>query len=163
MKTLLIFVSLTLGASQGLFARANYGMAGCGLGALVIDRNEQLPQIGAWFLNGIYGNQTFGITSGTSNCVEGRTKIVAMEQEVFVAANLTTLKKQASQGEGEHLDGLAEVFGCSGDKEKVRLLQMCKQEYRKIFTSKEPETVLHNILSVIQNDSTLQKNCTLAS
>src|SRR4051794_6265352 len=51
--------------------KAPWGMAGCGLGALVIDRNETLPQLAAYVLNYlVYSNNTFGMTSGTSNCVE---------------------------------------------------------------------------------------------
>ena len=47
---------------------AGYGAAGCGFGGMLIKENKILHQIGAWFLNGILGNQTFAMTSGTSDC-----------------------------------------------------------------------------------------------
>lgn len=50
-------------------AHAQYGMDGCGLGSIVFGNdNGTLKQVIAATLNGT-GMQTFGITSGTSNCV----------------------------------------------------------------------------------------------
>ncbi len=164
----LLFVSALLSSSVVVAAgkaksTTPYGMAGCGLGALLIDKNEMLPQVGAWFLNSIYGNQTFGITSGTSNCVESRTETAAMEQEVFVAANLSSLSKEAAQGKGQLIDGLAEVFGCYGEAERVRLGEISQQYHGQIFAALEPASVVQNYLSNIQQDTLLGKACHKAS
>ncbi|MFN8945903.1 MAG: DUF3015 family protein, partial [Pseudobdellovibrionaceae bacterium] len=45
-----------------------YGMAGCGLGSVVFGDKPGFIQIFAATLNSIGGNQTFGISLGTSNC-----------------------------------------------------------------------------------------------
>ena len=45
-----------------------YGMAGCGLGSILFGAKPGKIQILSGTTNGIYGNQTFGISSGTSNC-----------------------------------------------------------------------------------------------
>lgn len=140
-----------------------YGMAGCGLGALVVDRDELLPQLGASFLNGIYSNQTYGMTSGTSNCVENRSEVAAMEQEVYFTANLNSISKEAAQGSGEHIQALAEVFGCRGESDTQRLGQLSQNHYSEIFAKAEPEFVLQRYLTVVNADPQLAKSCTKAS
>lgn len=143
--------------------KAPYGMAGCGLGALVVDRNETLPQIGAWLLNSLYNNNTFAMTSGTSNCVESRTETAAMEQEVFVAANLSSLSKEAAQGGGEHLGAFAEVLGCSDDVGAQALGQLSRDRYVTLFGTQDPNAVLDNYLVEIKGNEVLAKDCTRAS
>ncbi|RZA26897.1 MAG: DUF3015 domain-containing protein [Proteobacteria bacterium] len=140
-----------------------YGMAGCGLGAIVVDRDEFLPQIGAWLLNGIYSNQTYAISSGTSNCVEGRSEVAAMEQEVYFAANLNSITKEAAQGSGEHLDGVARVLGCDQDADKSRLNELGQAHYAQIFSERAPDAVLQSYLSVVNADPQLAKSCGKAS
>ncbi|MFQ5561511.1 MAG: DUF3015 family protein, partial [Nitrospinota bacterium] len=49
-------------------AAAGYGSAGCGFGSTLIKENKVLHHIGATILNSVSGNQTFGISSGTSGC-----------------------------------------------------------------------------------------------
>ncbi len=140
-----------------------YGMAGCGLGALVVDRDELMPQVGAWFLNSIYSHQTYAISSGTSNCVEGRSEVTAMEQEVYFAANLNSITKEAAQGSGEHLDGIARVFGCEQDEDKTRLNELGQSHYAQIFSEGAPDAVLQSYLSVVNADPQLAKSCGKAS
>ena len=141
---------------------APYGMAGCGLGSLLIKNNSKAPQIGAFFLNAT-GYQTSAISTGSSNCVNTRTEVAAMEQQVFVAANLTSLSKEAAQGNGDHLNGLAEVLGCEGDEERLRLGQMSQAKYEQLFATQEPDAVLNSYLSAIQADTYLAEQCTKAS
>src|SRR5437868_47659 len=59
------------GPGYGGFA-GGYGMAGCGLGSLLFGPvNEPFAQVLAATTNATFATQTFGITSGTSNCVSG--------------------------------------------------------------------------------------------
>lgn len=113
-----------------------YGMAGCGLGSIVIKENT-FAQIFATTTNGTLGNQTFGITSGTSNCV-GNASRTAAEQEVFIRNNYAQLSTQAAQGQGEYLDAFAELLGC----EREPLLQFSQNNRAKIFASPDPQQVL---------------------
>ena len=48
-----------------------YGPAGCGLGSMIFEPDSGFTQVFAATTNGTSGNQTFGITSGTSNCASG--------------------------------------------------------------------------------------------
>ncbi|MCX6128974.1 MAG: DUF3015 family protein [Proteobacteria bacterium] len=138
-----------------------YGMAGCGLGSLLIHTDEKGPQIGAWFLN-MSGYQTFALSFGTSNCVEGRSDVAAMEQSVYVVANLTSLSKEAAQGSGDHLNGLAEVLGCLADAEKLRFGTISQEKYDTIFAQQDPGIVLDNYLAVVKADPILSKDCSRA-
>lgn len=149
--------------AEPMTEESTYGMAGCGLGSVVISKNEAFPQFFAAILNGFSGNQTSGITSGTSNCVESRTQVAAMEQEVFMRANLSSLSREAAQGSGEHIGALAEVFGCREEGSSERLGQISQDRYAQIFTRFEPETVLNNYLTVIQADPILGKTCSKTS
>ena len=65
MKKILLISSITALMTTSAFANN----VGCGLGSEIIsDKNSVLMQIVAVTTNGTSGNQTFGITSGTSGC-----------------------------------------------------------------------------------------------
>ena len=73
-KLTLLFavVGVLFTASAARAQQGGYGMAGCGLGSLLFGNdNTTLMQILAATTNGLFGSQTFGITSGTSNCTAG--------------------------------------------------------------------------------------------
>ncbi len=57
-------------ASSPQASAAPYGTAGCGLGSIVIGSKPGMMQIFAATTNGTSASQSFGITSGTSNCVD---------------------------------------------------------------------------------------------
>lgn len=86
-----------------------YGMAGCGLGSIVFGDKPGMIQVIAATLNGTYGNQTFGITSGTSNC-ESSMKSAKADQ--FIEVNKIALEKEMARGQGESLSSLGNMMGC---------------------------------------------------
>ncbi len=55
---------------SGIKGSGTYGTAGCGLGSMAFGNQKGAIQILAATTNGLFGTQTFGITSGTSNCGE---------------------------------------------------------------------------------------------
>jgi len=75
MKTLALAVgmfALFIVGSAGSAHAQPYGMAGCGLGSIAFGNDQTMfKQVLAATTNGTFGTQTFGITSGTSNCVSG--------------------------------------------------------------------------------------------
>ena len=115
---------------------AAYGMAGCGLGSLIVTENSFL-QIFAATSNDTVANQSFGITSGTSNCV-ARAKHTAEEQRVFIESNYATLSKEAAQGDGRHIDAFAELLGCDHGEFK----RFSKDQYEAIFATPEPAKII---------------------
>lgn len=93
-----------------------YGMAGCGLGSLVVegpDRQEdKVFQLVAWAINAYIGFQVSAITTGTSNCEGPGSGIALIERETYIETNLSSLEKEAARGEGLHLEALSTILGC---------------------------------------------------
>lgn len=114
MKTLIIVLA-TLGfvasanAANGLKGDGVYGVAGCGLGSMVFGKEEGAMQVVAATLNGT-GVQTFGITSGTSNC--GRGLFAKAEVNSFIQSNAIALENDIARGQGETLNTLNNMLGC---------------------------------------------------
>jgi hypothetical protein len=100
-------------AQNGLQGTGKYGMAGCGLGSMAFGENTKLNQVLAATTNGTFGTQTFGITSGTSNCTSGGVAKIEKETEMFVEVNYDVLQKEISQGKGETLNSFASLMGCT--------------------------------------------------
>ena len=76
------FAVTSLAAIGTASADKVYNMAGCGLGSIVIS-SDGFVQIFAATTNGSTANQTFGITSGTSNCTKSGVILASKEQEAM--------------------------------------------------------------------------------
>ena len=88
-----------------------YGTAGCGLGSIIFGDKPGMIQILAATTNGSSGNQTFAITSGTSNC--GSSEVTEASAKAFVETNREALAKDAAKGKGETISSLTTLAGCS--------------------------------------------------
>ena len=88
----------------------NYGMAGCGLGSIVFGNKPGFMQVFAATTNGLFGSQTFGITSGTSNCSSSAPGGMAARQ--FIETNRQAFAKDVSRGSGETIASLTVLSGC---------------------------------------------------
>ena len=137
--------------------RQRYGAAGCGLGSLLI-HNGGFVQIFAATTNGTFATQTFGITSGTSNCddVGGW----AEGSRVFVQANRVALTKDISRGKGETITDLSAMAGCA-DPAAVGL--KLQQSFKTIFPSAgvSSDDVSDSIMATLKSDPSLA--CTAIS
>lgn len=105
-KTLVLLVAGFAMASSA----ASYGMAGCGLGSILMGTKGS--QVSAATSNGSSGSQLFGITTGTSNCAEDGVALRNSEVNSFAEANFESLKSEMAQGKGENLEVLASLMGC---------------------------------------------------
>jgi hypothetical protein len=112
-------------------ARA-YKAAGCGLGSLVI-KDDGFMQVLAATTNATSGSQTFGITTGTSNCVPASKVATLKRQESFFVANMGNLSRETSQGSGETLKAFAEVLGCEASA-YTEFSSALKANHRVIFS-----------------------------
>ena len=88
-----------------------YGTAGCGLGSIVFGNDKGLVQVLAATTNGTFGTQTFGITTGTSNCEDtgGGTE----SAKAFVETNREAFAKDVARGNGETITTLTTLAGCA--------------------------------------------------
>ncbi len=156
MKKNLLSLALVAAAFFATEANAaNYGMAGCGLGSMAFGNDNGKIQIVAHTTNGTFGSQTFGITSGTSNCVDSGASASAM----YIAVNQESLKKDIARGEGETLNGLSQVLNCN---DSAKLSNTLQQNYSSIFptNSVKSEEINANIQALIQSNKELNGACT---
>jgi hypothetical protein len=110
----------TTASAQGLKGTGSYGAAGCGLGSLVFGNQAGMVQVLAATTNGTFASQTFGITTGTSNCGAG---LIASGTKNFVEANRESLAKDMSRGQGETIGALTVMAGCADSHQVGAALQ----------------------------------------
>jgi hypothetical protein len=110
MKKLLLLVPAAILLAAPLANAAGYGAAGCGLGSMVFGNKPGVMQILAATTNGTFASQTFGITTGTSNC-DG-SLLGGAGAKVFIEANKEALAKDIARGQGETLTNLSQLAGC---------------------------------------------------
>lgn len=138
---------------------AHYGMAGCGLGSVLFGETESRGgQILAATTNGIYGNATFGMSSGTSNCVPDAATTAQMRKnmEMFVAANRESLANDIAKSNGETITAITNIMGCQDSKYLGAKLQ---SNYETIFATKEDMKVTDAMFTTISSDRYLIENC----
>jgi hypothetical protein len=130
-------------------AHKPYGLAGCGLGAILFD--DKLPVLAAT-TNATSGSQTFGITSGTSHCQD--TAPGSASTKVFIEANRAALSKEIARGKGETLESLSALAGCADTKAVSSKLQ---KSFKTIFPSQtvSDASVSDAIVSTLKSDASL--------
>ena len=143
MKKILVSAVAFVALSTSAVATPN-SQTGCGLGSMVIKDNSTAVMLALQTTtNGTSGNQTFGITSGTSGCK--KVKLVMNERaEEFVASNMDILAKEIAVGHGESIDTLAELLEV---KDVATFSASLQSNYNSIYTSQKVEMndVLDNI------------------
>jgi hypothetical protein len=158
-KVLVVAFSILVGASSA-FA-AGYGEAGCGLGAVVFQNKPGSNQIVAATLNGLVGNQSFAVTSGTSNC-DAEPKLMAeSRQEQFVQNNFTSLAKDMAAGEGENLAAFAELLGCGAENEKAFGALMQSRYAEIVGDDHAPSAVVAGVKQALAAEPELASRCAL--
>jgi hypothetical protein len=154
-----LFISL-VSFSGSAFAKSGYADAGCGLGSLVFGKEPGAVQVLASTSNAI-GIQTFGITSGTSNCNPAGLVKLEKEREEFAEKNYSTLVKEMAMGEGENLDTLASLYGCS-ENSHADFGSLAQENFSNIVKSESTTTqeMLSSLKSEMAGNATLSKSCT---
>ena len=110
-KVLLTTVVLVLSFSGIAFAAYPRHNVGCGLGNMLFEGKDGLfQQVLAATTNASFGTQTFGISSGTSECTQP-TKFASNEElNIFVAENMDNLAVDVAMGQGEYVNTLAALM-----------------------------------------------------
>ncbi len=161
LKSVLFSSICTFGSLFTLQIAHAAGSAGCGLGSVVFKGNEWWKQLFAATTNGSTLSQSFGITSGTSNCAPGIIGQI-QKQKDFVAANLSSLQREAAQGNGDSMNGLASVLGCSAS-DYGSFGMYTQSHYAQVFNANTSDTILDNIKMEVQRNKLLSQACPLAS
>jgi len=146
MKKILLSALAVAALSTMASATVN-NQTGCGLGAQIIKEDSSAVMLALQATtNSTFGNQTFGITSGTSGCKKVKFVMNEAAQE-FIAANMDELAKDISMGQGESVDTLAELLNVEDKAEFSAALQ---SNYNDIYTSQNVEMadVAENISNI---------------
>lgn len=125
---------------------------GCGLGTILFKNNADNSTILQTFqatTNGIYGNQTFGITTGTSDCQQPKSFVSNERLNEFMVANMDNLARDIAQGRGETLDAFAELLGVPADQ-RPAFYQQLQSGFAKIFNAPgvQMASVMDNVAAV---------------
>lgn len=146
----LVLVSLIAMPATLSFA-ANKQNTGCGLGYLIMQGNDGLLfQVLAVTTNGTFGNQTFGISSGTLEC-EKPNRFASREQlNKYVAENMDNLANDIAKGQGEYLNTLAVLMEVP-EGSRVEFYVNLQSNFSRIYPSTEVTSVdvLTNIESLM--------------
>jgi hypothetical protein len=162
MKTLALAVGMFALFIAGSAHAQPYGMAGCGLGSIAFGNDQTMfKQVLAATTNGTFGTQTFGITSGTSNCVSGGVIKAEREQAAFAEVNFQDLKANMAAGGGEYLASFATLLGCE-DSAKPTFARMAQDKIETLVpsTSTTPIQTLMSVKQQIKASPSLAASCT---
>ena len=130
-----------------------YGTAGCGLGSIIFEPGSGFTQVLAATTNASFGTQTFGITSGTSNCTSPRAGTAGAR--AFIESNRSALAKDIARGQGETLASLSRLAGCA---DTARVGQRLQQRFGEIFpsASQSDEQVSGTLVNILRSDGALE-------
>jgi opacity protein-like surface antigen len=155
MKKILMAAALTVIMSSAAFAANSRSNVGCGLGTMLWEGkadNSTLFQAFQATTNGTSGTQTFGISSGTSEC-QTNSNFVQNEKLIhFVQANMDNLAQDIAMGKGETLDTFAEMLGVAPGQTAAFNARL-QANFDKIYTSEHVvlAEVIDNAVSVASN------------
>ena len=147
--------------AMALLASSSLAMAdndaGCGLGSILFEgKSGAAPKILAATTNGTYGNQTFGITSGTLGCQSDGVISSNARLSMFMGTNSERLARDMSIGHGESLDVLANLMNIKTE-DKGAFFQAAKVNFGKIFAPENQTAgqVLAALQQVMAKDAVL--------
>lgn len=156
MKKACMVVAMTVAMAGSAYAAGDaHRNTGCGLGTMLWAGkadNSIIFQVLQSTTNGSTGTQTFGISSGTSDCAQPN-KIVKNEKlNEFVRANMDNLAKDIANGKGETLDTFAEMLGLAPSQHAAFNAKM-QSNFDKIFSSEQVvlAQVIDNAIAVANN------------
>ena len=126
--------------------------AGCGWGTMLFKGSKGVaPKVLAGTTNGLLGNQTFGISSGTLGCNQGGTVTAAARLSMYAGANIDNLASDMAAGRGESLDTLAQLIGIP-EADRPAFFHLTKSHFGELFpadttTAGQMLTTLHGLLA----------------
>lgn len=144
-----LFAAALMVAAGSAIAGNNVG---CGWGSAVFNGQRGVaPQVLAATTNGTSGNQTFGITFGTSGCTQDGVVSSSWKISMFIDGTRVALARDAAAGQGENLDALAVVMGVKAD-DRAAFAAAIKSNFSTVFAN---ENVAANLKDVLASNDRL--------
>jgi hypothetical protein len=162
MKKLLAVVSVAALFPVTAMAAGENNIGNCGWGSKLFDGQSGVaPQVLAVTTNGTFGNQTFGITSGTSGCTQDGAVKSNWRTALFIDGNKDKLARDMSVGSGEALDSLAHLLGVEA-QDRVAFNRAAKDNLERIFSSETAATpeIMAALRQVLGSDAQLARYTT---
>lgn len=150
MKKLIAGVML-LGASTLAFAQP-----GCGVGAMIWKGQSGIaPHVLAATTNATFGNQTFGMTTGTLGC---QTNQSVQSMAMYMDSNIDKVARDMSRGSGENLDTLAVLLGVD-EADRGDFRKVLQTNFATIFPSSDTtsDQAVNAIVSLLEQHDSLSK------
>jgi hypothetical protein len=140
MKTKLIVTALLVLSPLGVAMADPPNNVGCGVGSIIFKGQSGVaPQVLAATTNGIFGNQTFGISSGTLGCAKDGLVSNPVQVSMFLDNNLDKVAHDMAAGRGEALDSLASLIGIDA-AHKAAFFAVTKAHFAEIIPSDHAKT-----------------------
>jgi hypothetical protein len=133
--------------------------AGCGLGTQLMNGKSGLVfNVLAATTNSSFGNQTFGMTSGTLGCNGNSQVTVDAELREFASVNLDQLSVEMAAGDGEALTALASLYKIEA-QDRAAFYTLTKSNYGSIISSDSVTAgdVLASLNTLMANDARLAR------
>jgi len=157
MKKLLVVVSVAALFPVTAMAAGENNIGNCGWGSKLFDGQSGVaPQVLAVTTNGTFGNQTFGITSGTSGCTQDGTVKSSWKTALFIDGNKEALARDMSIGSGEALDSLALLMGVEA-QDRDAFNRAAKSNMGRIFAKDGTPEIMATLRQVLANDAQLAR------
>lgn len=138
-------------------AAGENNVGSCGWGAKVFDGQQGIaPQVLAVTTNGTFGNQTFGITFGTSGCTQDGAVRSSWRTALFIDGNKEMLARDMSVGSGETLDSLAHLMHIESN-DRAAFNRLVKENLWKIFAAESTADIMANFRQVLAADAQLAR------
>jgi hypothetical protein len=129
----------------------------CGWGSKLFDGQSGLaPQVLAMTTNGFLGNNTFGVTTGTSGCTQDGAIKSSWKTSLFIDGNKEQLARDMSVGSGETLDSLAHLMGVEA-QDRAAFNQVAKENLWKIFAADSTADIVANFRQVLAANEQLAR------
>ena len=101
--------------------------------------------------NSLFGNQTFGISSGTLGCQQGGVVTASARASMYASANLDRIAADMAAGEGETLTALAALYGIA-EEDRAAFYRTARENFAAIVDSEavtagEMLTSLENVMA----------------
>lgn len=157
MKKVLL-AALLVGASTSAYAVAPGG-PGCGWGNMLFAGKSGTGfHLLATFVNGISGNATFGMTSGTNGCNTSGALTYNGKDLLAMNGMMSNVSHDMAVGHGQALTALSVSMGIK-PQDRAHFDQVMHNNFATIFPSQDVNVnqVMNNITSVMKKDKTLDK------
>jgi len=160
MKKLLAVVSVAALFPMTAMAAGENNIGNCGWGSKLFDGQSGIaPQVLAVTTNGTFGNQTFGITSGTSGCTQDGAVKSNWKTALFIDGNKDALARDMSVGSGETLDSLAHLMGVQA-QDRAAFNRAAQENMARIFSNDATPEIMAALRQVLADDAQLSRYTT---